>query len=382
MKKLIAAPAVGAVLLLLMSGPAPAQTGPSVAAEIVDFDFGPRELTVNANTQITWTNKGARPHTVTDRGGTFDTNPIAPGAKGTVTFSVPGRYYFFCRINPSKMNGTLIVRSSAQATVNRIQATDPAREGNQLSFDPAAVSVPTGTMITFANVGGKPHTLTADDGSFDTGVVTPGAENGKFAGSNATISLNKPGTFRFHCEVHPQAMKGTLTVTGAEKQGAGESSAAARTATVDIEDFAFKPAEASIAPGGKVSWRNGGEARHTATFDDVALDTADIAPGAEGSLTAPGDPGSYSYRCNIHPARMRGVLVVVGQNVADPSKADEAAPGGAAGSSRAGPGVTALALGSGLLGAFLGGLGIASFRRRAPTPPPPPPPSEPDSAAA
>jgi hypothetical protein len=25
-----------------------------------------------------------------------------------------------------------------------------------------------------ANVGGKPHTLTADDGSFDTGVVDPG----------------------------------------------------------------------------------------------------------------------------------------------------------------------------------------------------------------
>jgi len=41
---------------------------------------------------------------------------------------------------------------------------------------------------------------------------------------------------------------------------------------------------------------------------------------SSGSITAPDKPGSYSYRCNIHPAKMRGVLVVVGETTPDPTK--------------------------------------------------------------
>jgi plastocyanin len=49
-------------------------------ARIVDFDFAPRTLTVTTGTTVTWTNTGQRPHTATDRGGTFDTRPVSPGA--------------------------------------------------------------------------------------------------------------------------------------------------------------------------------------------------------------------------------------------------------------------------------------------------------------
>jgi plastocyanin len=383
MKRTLAAAAIPAILFTLFAVPAAAQA-PAVTADIVDFDFNPQELTFDAGTEVTWTNEGARPHTVTDRGGTFDTNPIAPGARGTVTFSAPGRYYIFCRINPARMNGVVTVNADPDAAVTRVQATDPAREGDQLSFDPPSVSVATGSTISFANVGGKPHTLTADDGSFDTGVVTPGAENGRFAGNNATITLNKPGTFPFHCEVHPAAMKGTITVQGAEKQGAGAASDAPRTAGVEVEDFSFTPSEASIAPGGTVTWTNNGNATHTATFDDVDLDTGNIASGAEGELTAPDEPGSYSYRCNIHPARMRGVLVIVGQNTADPVREAAAVGGGETGGGGPAPAVSGLVLATGVLGAFFGGLGIASFLagRRKPPPPPPPEPEPAEAAAA
>src|SRR5688572_18463277 len=143
MKRLLVVMAVPAMCMTFLVVPAAAQA--AVTAEIVDFDFAPRELTVDAGTAVTWTNEGARPHTVTDRGGTFDTNPIAPGEKGTVTFSALGRYYFFCRINPSKMNGTLTVRPDDEAEVTRVQATDPARPGDQLNFDPANLTVATGS---------------------------------------------------------------------------------------------------------------------------------------------------------------------------------------------------------------------------------------------
>jgi plastocyanin len=361
--------------------PAGAQTGGKEQARIVSFAFDPAERSIPVGTTITWTNNSDRPHTVTDRGGTFDTNPIAPKATGEVTFSAPGVYHYFCRINPSRMNGTITVTGdTAQASVNRIEAIDPAAQftGERLRFVPNELTVKAGSTLQLANVGAKPHSLTADDGSFDTGIVTPGAEAGRFAGTNASITLKAPGTFRFHCEVHPQAMTGTLTVTGAapSKPGPSPPSDAARQVSVDTVDFEFKPGQASVAPGGEVTWKNNGAAPHTATFDDVSLDTGNITPGSSAKLTAPDRPGSYSYKCKIHPGKMRGVLVVVGQNQADPTQLAAAKangpPAAAAGASGAGRGISAFALVTGVIGAFLGGFGISAFvrpRRAAPAPP-------------
>lgn len=331
---------------------------------IVDFDFEPNELSITAGDTIAWTNNGARPHTVSDRGGAFDTGPIQPGARDGVTFSVPGTYYFFCRINPGRMNGVITVRPGDEApSAVRIQASDPARPGDQLGFTPNELEVSTGTPVVLANVGGKPHTLTADDGSFDTGIVTPGAGGGKFAGSNASVSVAKPGEYPFHCEVHPDAMKGVLTVTGEEKEGGpAAASQAPRESTVKIVDFAFEPSEASVAAGGTVTWENIGEAPHTATFDDVELDTDTIAPGSDTPLVAPAEAGSYSYRCNIHPDRMRGTLVVVGQNQADPTKAQAVGDAQPTGAEVSG-GITFLALATGVAGAFMGGFAISAFVR-------------------
>ena len=129
-------------------------------------------------------------------------------------------------------------------------------------------------------------------------------------------------------------------------------------------DLAFQPPQTSVAPGGKVTWKNTGKVAHTATFDDEKLDTNVVAPGSESTLTAPTKPGSYSYRCNIHPAKMRGVLVVVGQNTNDPTKKIQAAPAAAVGKAGPGGGVSTFVLACVALGAFLGGMGIAGFLRR------------------
>jgi plastocyanin len=48
------------------------------------------------------------------------------------------------------------------------------------------------------------HTATADDGhSFDTGTLADGASQ--------TISASKPGSYPYHCSIHP-FMHGTLVV--------------------------------------------------------------------------------------------------------------------------------------------------------------------------
>lgn len=61
-----------------------------------------------------------------------------------------------------------------------------------------------GQVIQVVNQDGVPHTVTANDGSFDTGVIGGGAE-GNFATPNAD------GTYSFICTIHP-SMTGELTV--------------------------------------------------------------------------------------------------------------------------------------------------------------------------
>jgi plastocyanin len=376
-------PLLALTSLVLLAAPASAATTPAAAqaaeeAKIVDFDFSPRRLTVAAGTTLTWSNTGQRPHTATDRGGTFDTKPIAPGASAEVTLSTPGTYFYFCRINPAKMNGVVTVEGAEEARAVRVQAIDPGQTGDKLRFDPDELTVAAGTTLLVANVGGKPHTLTADDGSFDTGIIDPGTEGGRFAGRNASVTLNQAGTFKFHCEVHPAAMKGVVTVTGEAAAGGAPAQAASGPREVDVGavDFAFEPKDASVAAGGKVTVTNSGQAPHTMTLDDVDLDTGNIDPGASAELTAPDAPGSYSYRCAVHPGRMRGVLVVLGRDTDDPNAqaaAQAAAPAAPAsgGGGGGGPdgGVTAFVLATAVVAAFLGGIGLSAFalRRRAAT---------------
>jgi plastocyanin len=367
--------------LLLVAAPTRFQAPAAHAAQaqgtptrIVNFDYVPRTLQIDAGTTVTWTNTSNRPHTATDRGGTFDTRPIQPGHGASVTFSVPGTYSYFCQVNPAKMNGVVVVRPKGdQAKAVRVQASDSAGfVSSSFRFEPDRLTVQAGTTLLVGNVGGKPHTLTADDGSFDSGVIDPGAEGGRFAGHYATISLSKPGTHPFHCTIHPDKMKGVLTVEGAETAARPPPSDAARQVTVGGKDFSFNPNDASVAPGGAISFQNQGKAPHSLTLDDVQLDSGVVQPGASAKLVAPTKPGSYSYHCTVHPAKMQGVLVVLAAGVEDPArKAAAAAATPAATVTTGGPGggITTFVLVTAVLAAFLGGFGLSAFafRRRTAT---------------
>ncbi len=69
------------------------------------------------------------------------------------------------------------------------------------------LTVAAGQAFVFDNQDGTAHTLTADDGSFDSGTV-PGANQ-----SAPITAPSEPGDHPFHCEIHP-SMTGTLTVGG------------------------------------------------------------------------------------------------------------------------------------------------------------------------
>lgn len=70
-------------------------------------------------------------------------------------------------------------------------------------FDPQTITVGVGSNVTWTNAGSLVHTVTADDGSFDSGNLN--------IGDTWSLTFNQPGTYAYHCTPHPW-MKGTVVV--------------------------------------------------------------------------------------------------------------------------------------------------------------------------
>jgi plastocyanin len=70
-------------------------------------------------------------------------------------------------------------------------------------FQPATINIFTGTTVVWHNDSAAAHTVTSDTGLVDSGTVAPG---GTFR-----HTFNQPGTYSYHCAIHPQ-MRGTIVV--------------------------------------------------------------------------------------------------------------------------------------------------------------------------
>lgn len=87
-------------------------------------------------------------------------------------------------------------------------ATTAAAAGTSVSivdfaFEPNVLEIPAGTTVEWVNNDEFPHTVVADDGSFESDTMETG---GTFAFEFAT-----PGTFPYICGIHPQ-MTASITV--------------------------------------------------------------------------------------------------------------------------------------------------------------------------
>jgi plastocyanin len=80
---------------------------------------------------------------------------------------------------------------------------------------------------------------------------------------------------------------------------------------VSIANFAFEPAEITIAPGESVTWTNDDGAPHGREYNDGAPGTHLLLPGASFSRRFD-QPGTYDYNCSVHPY-MTGRVVVRAQ---------------------------------------------------------------------
>jgi plastocyanin len=148
---------------------------------------------------ITWTNMGAQSHTVSSTDGTFDTGLVPPGGMAALTFDTVGVYAYVCTPHPW-MKGFVAVTVDATTASQMAMVEGNASDINTWGF---AVSVPAGQSVAWTNLGAQAHTVAAVDGSFDTGLVSPG--------SSAPLQFDVPGVYAYLCTPHPW-MKGNVAV--------------------------------------------------------------------------------------------------------------------------------------------------------------------------
>src|SRR6185369_7275849 len=145
------------------------------------------------------------------------------------------------------------------------------------TFTPKEISVPVGGSVTWNHKGQRKHTVTADDGSFDSKTLE--------AGGTFKQQFDKPGTYAYYCEFHGGAGGGGMA--GVIKVGDGGSAQAAQptvppaptappvptappappataappapaAVTVSMKDFEFVPQEIKVKAGTTITWKNEG----------------------------------------------------------------------------------------------------------------------------
>ena len=167
---------------------------------IQGMTFTPITLTVISGTTILWTNKDVISHTVTSDAGLFDSGTLKSGDTFSYTFSAAGPYTYHCSIH-STMVGSVIV--STTPVSNSIVSI------SNMSFVPSTVTISAGSSVTWVNNDSMDHTVTSDTALFDSGTISAAGTSG--AGGTFTYTFNTPGTYPYHCAIHP-GMTGTIVV--------------------------------------------------------------------------------------------------------------------------------------------------------------------------
>jgi hypothetical protein len=150
------------------------------------------------------------------------------------------------------------------------------------AFAPPAIDVLTGDTVTWMNDSSRQHTVTADDGSFDSGHISVG---GMYAQRFADA-----GTFPYHCTLHPFM-----------------------TGEVDVHDLLLDRPSAPAGPGRPYPVRG----RAALPAGSGVVIEADDGTGYQpvGSATV-GDDGSFA--ASVIPTTTAALRAVAGGDASPP----------------------------------------------------------------
>lgn len=312
---------------LAAAWPGPVATAATPALVVIGDRLSPATLEVAPGTTVTWRNDSGNRHRVRTISGPvrIDSGNLEPGGSYSVTLTAIGSYaYVDARDEDDPaFHGTIVVTDRPSTPLAPGATPAPVRPEVRMAgrtFRPASLTVEAGTAVRFVNDDDRDHTATGTGGSFDSGLMRPGA-----AWSRTFAS---PDTFAYLCALHPD-MRGTITVratagapvepvpapdpapatTPTPTDAAGPGGGGGGSVVLELRDIAFAPDAIRVTAGDAVTWVNAGVAPHTVTDAAGSFDSGWITSGERWSHTF-GTPGSYALLCLIHP-EMTATLEVV-----------------------------------------------------------------------
>lgn len=127
---------------------------------------------------------------------------VGPGKSGSHTrASVPGPPHR--RHSASSHRKARHHRFGVPLAIKAHAAGDPGDTISDYKFTPATLTIHAGDTVVWTNNGPSEHSATANNGSFNTGLLAKGA--------SASHTFTTPGTYTYVCIIHP-FMHGTVVV--------------------------------------------------------------------------------------------------------------------------------------------------------------------------
>jgi plastocyanin len=151
----------------------------------IAIPYSPHTLSL----QVTNTN------TATLQGASRGIDRVRGGFEFTIPFTL-SRYF-------GRRGTTAAKTPAANETTARGGEGAAKAEMRTMTFSPKRLEIATGTTVTWTNNDQLVHTISADDGSWDSGPIEPG--------KSWSHTFTQPGEYAFHCTPHP-FMKAVIVV--------------------------------------------------------------------------------------------------------------------------------------------------------------------------
>ncbi|MCC6705264.1 MAG: cupredoxin domain-containing protein, partial [Thermomicrobiales bacterium] len=112
------------------SQPAAPEENDEHRVEIIDEEFVPASITINAGEWVTWFNLDDDEHTATGRG--FDTGELDEGDWTQLQFSTPGTYPYVCQFHPEMLGEVIVLGDAATPQASPEAQASPIAGGERV----------------------------------------------------------------------------------------------------------------------------------------------------------------------------------------------------------------------------------------------------------
>jgi len=129
----------------------------------------------------------------------------------------------------------VLIASSALVVLAGVSSASAAADNQSIAIDnfafaPGEVTVSAGSTVSWTNNQNVRHTSTADNGAWDSGIMT--------SGSSFQFTFDTLGDFAYHCDIHPEMLGVVHVVAAAPAPAPAVDPAPAPAAAPAVEEAA------------------------------------------------------------------------------------------------------------------------------------------------